>query len=73
MRGDRYKVRQAILGVVSDEQQDITPIALPRGNILEVLSEDTNNRLVDIIWEGRSVMIFNPDLRNRCDLITAGT
>ena len=74
MAGDRYRLRSSILGIHSDDKQRRTPIALPEGCVVEIAQENVNgNRLVDVKWEGRTIMMFTFDLRNRCEFISPDT
>ena len=43
------------------------PVTLPRNSI--VTPEDNpreGNRLIDVIWQGTTLMMFAQDLRERC-------
>ena len=74
MPGDRYRLRSSLLAIHSDDNQRRTTIGLPEGCIVEVLLEGIDdNRLVDVIWEGKTIMMFTIDLRNRCDLMPPDT
>lgn len=74
MRGERYRFKTPILGIYTDSDQHKIPITMPQGAVVEVLETDINgNRLVDVIWEGKVVMMFTIDLRNRCDKVAHGT
>jgi hypothetical protein len=46
--------------------QDHVPVMIPKGGEVEVLDGPLNgNRLVDVHWEGKTVMMFTYDVRDR--------
>ena len=70
MCGQRFRVKASILGIITDATNHRTPVALPEGATVEVIQADINgNRLVDVSWDGKVVMMFTFDLRNRCEQV----
>jgi hypothetical protein len=68
--GKTFRLNNSILGIYTDDTLHKIPIALPKGATVLVVETDLNgNRLVDVIWEGKTVMMFTIDLRNRCTLV----
>ena len=55
--------------------QDHIPLMIPRGGEVEVLDCPLNgNRLVDVNWDGKTVMMFTNDIRDRSErLDTVGS
>ena len=43
---------------------------ISKGELVTINSETFNgNKLVEVLWEGRAVMMFTQDLRARCEKI----
>ena len=63
----RYKINDPTIAMFQQEGKHVAQ-TIASGTIVEV----TNNvidgdRLVDVIWEGRNVMMFTQDLRSRAE------
>jgi hypothetical protein len=68
--GKTFRLNNSVLGIYIDDTLHKIAVALPKGATVLVVETDLNgNRLVDVIWEGKTVMMFTIDLRNRCTLV----
>ena len=65
MGGKHYRLKSPTLAILASEDDHKIPITIPQGATVEVLAEMNGNRLIDVIWEGKTVMMFTIDLRNR--------
>ncbi len=65
MAGKRYRLKTPTLAIVN--QSERLSVMVPSGAIVQVsagpLDED---RLVDVEWEGKAILMFASDLRDRC-------
>jgi hypothetical protein len=69
--GRTYRLKTPTLAVMTLDGQKI-PVTIPMGATVEVIATDINgNRLVDVTWEGHTVMMFTTDLRERGKVVTA--
>ena len=50
---------------------DRTSIIIPANPIVEVRSSNKNDRLVDVFWDGKTLMMFAEDLRERGHRLSA--
>ena len=71
MRGEHYRLRNPVLAIYTDRDQHKIPVTLPQHAVVEALDEVNANRLIDVRWEGKVVMMFTIDLRNRCDKVAS--
>lgn len=70
MPAQQFRLRSPIIGIVNDANHHRVTITLPRGTTVEVIDADlTDDRLVDVVWEGSPVKMFAIDLRNRCEVV----
>lgn len=60
-----YRITSHTLAIHTNDDDRRIPITIPEGATVEVLTEMNGNRLVDVIWEGKTAMMFTVDLRNR--------
>ena len=66
MRGNRYRLNTPTLAIVKIDGQQ-SPVTVPSGAVVKVVDGPLNgNRLVDVNWEGKTVMMFTTDIRERC-------
>ena len=67
---EKYKLRSEILGIVL-EANPRTTVTIPGNAIVTILAEPVDGkRMVDVDWNGKTVMIFARDLRERADRVT---
>jgi len=63
----RFRLLVPTLGIITATRLANT---IPVGAIIEVpIPPQEGNRLVDVIWEGKEVMMFVNDLNNRSEKI----
>ena len=66
MVGRRYRVKTPTLAIMN--QKERLSVMIPCGGVVQVtvgpLDED---RLVDVEWEGKPILMFTVDLRERCE------
>ena len=69
MHSETYRVRETALAILSTGGERI-PVTLPINAILILVDGPLDgDRLVDVTWEGKTLMMFTQDMRDRCDLI----
>ena len=65
--GQRYRLNTPTLAVVKQDGQN-RPTTIPSGAVVKVTDVPLDgNRLVDVKWEGKTVMMFTTDIRERCE------
>ena len=65
MRGRRYRLNTPTLEIVKTDSQH-SPVTVPNGAVVKVVDAPLDgNRLVDVYWNGRTVMMFTTDIRER--------
>jgi hypothetical protein len=68
-RGRRYRLTTATLAIVKLEGQN-HPTTVPTGAVIKVADGPLNgNRLVDVKWEDKTVMMFATGIRERCVML----
>jgi hypothetical protein len=64
--GRTYRLTTATLAIIKLDGQN-HPTTVPAGAVIKVVGGPLNgNRLVDVEWEDKTVMMFAPDIRERC-------
>ena len=72
MHSETYRVRETALAILSNGSDRI-PITLPINAIIILVNGPLDgHRLVDVTWEGKTLMMFTQDMRDRCDLLEEG-
>jgi hypothetical protein len=70
MHSATYRVRETALAILSTGGERL-PVTLPINAIIVLIDGPLDgNRLVDVSWEGKTLMMFTQDMRDRCDLLT---
>jgi hypothetical protein len=70
MQGEYYKLNTPTLAIMSLPNGKRIPVTVPKGAVVKVVNGPLDGtRLVDVEWEGDSVMMFTIDLRERGTLI----
>ena len=67
MAGCQFKMTTPTIAV--ERPDDMTVLQVPAGASVTVLGQLLGNRLVDVNWEGRSVMMFGRDLHEHAERI----
>ena len=66
MHGDCYKLNTPTLAIMSLPNGKRFPMTVPKGTVVKVVNGPLDGtRLVDVEWEGKTVMMFTIDLRER--------
>jgi hypothetical protein len=69
MQGKRYRLKTPTLTVL-DQDGHRLPVMVPANSIVQVTAGRLDgNRLVDVEWEGKTLMMFTIDLRERGELV----
>jgi len=67
IRGQRYRLNTPTLAIINQDGQN-HPITVPSGAVVKVIDGPLDgNRLVDVKWDGKTVMMFTTDIRERCE------
>jgi hypothetical protein len=73
MRGQRYRLKTPTLAIMDHEGQN-TPITIPSGAVVEIVNGPLDgNRLLDVQWDGKAVMMFTTDIRERGERLGTAT
>lgn len=66
LTGKHFKLNTATLAIDSIEGKRVA-VTVPAGNIVKVTSgpRDDNDRMVDVLWDGRIVVMFAIDVNVR--------
>jgi shikimate kinase len=71
MIGQRFRLKSPTLAIMTQDGANIA-IMIPKGAEVEVIDGPLNgNRLLDIRWECKTVMVFTNDIRDRGELTEA--
>ena len=67
MKGQSFRLNTPTLGILSiDGNGQRIPVTLPLHAIVTVIGGPLDgNRLVDVLWEGKTIMMFTQDIRTR--------
>jgi hypothetical protein len=72
MPGERYRLNTPTLAILSCDGQRI-PMTIPQGGIVRVAGPTYADRqLFDVEWEGKKLLMFAVDLRERGELVEGG-
>ena len=67
IRGQRYRLNTPTLAIVNEDGHH-HPVTVPLGAVVKVIDGPLDgNRLVDVRWDGKTVMMFTTDIRERCE------
>ena len=65
MAGDKYRIRSATIALFLEDGRHVAHM-VPADSIIIVQSETFNgDRLIDVLWADKKVMMFTQDIRNR--------
>jgi hypothetical protein len=59
-----YRLSSETLGI-SDKEGHPSMVMLPEGATITILDARVGSRMIDVLWDGKSVMIFAQDLDER--------
>ena len=64
MHGHQFRLKTPVLAILQQDGQKL-PVTLPQGAVVEVVHGPLNgHRVVDVTWEGKTVMVFTIDLHD---------
>jgi len=62
---DTYRITSPALALFPEDGRHVAHM-IPKGNLVRIESETFNgNKLVEVLWNGKVVMMFTQDLRSR--------
>ena len=65
IRGQRYRVNTPTLAIIRRDGQN-HPTTIPPGAVVKVIEGLLDgNHLVDVRWDGKTVMMFTTDIREQ--------
>ncbi len=65
MIGKRYRLKSPTLAILVLDGQNL-PVTVPMGSVVQVKNGPLDgDRLVDVLWDSRTVSMFTIDLRQR--------
>jgi hypothetical protein len=65
MIGKRYRLKSPSLAILELDGQNL-PVTVPMGSVVQVKNGPLDgDRLVDVLWDSRTVSMFTIDLRER--------
>ena len=63
----RYRLNTTTRGVFNQDGQK-RPITIPPGAVVKVMNDPLDgNNLIDVKWDGKTIMMFTTDIRERCE------
>ncbi len=67
--GQQFRMRTPTFAIMTQDGAKI-PVIIPKGAEVQVIDGPLNgNRLVDVRWDGKTVMVFTNDIRDRGELL----
>jgi hypothetical protein len=67
--GESYRLKSETLGI-STTDRSRTAVIIPKDSIVTIVAGPfEGERLVDVIWNGKTIMLFAQDLRERGELV----
>jgi hypothetical protein len=69
MVGKRYRLRTPTLAIMEHDGHRL-PVTVPLGGVVQVIAGPVHGeRLVDVEWEGKPLLMFAVDLHARGELV----
>ena len=65
MKDQQFRLTLSTLAIQASDGGRRTPVRLPKGATVQVVGKAVDNRLVDVLWEGRIVKMFPQDIKER--------
>jgi hypothetical protein len=73
MKGEYYRLNVPALAIMSLPNGKRIPVTVPKGAVLKVVNGPLDGtRLVDVEWDGETIMMFTADVRERGTLTAQG-
>ena len=74
MSGQSYRLKTPTLAILTLEDNHKIPMTIPQGGIVQVTAQDINgNRLLEVTWEGKAILMFTTDLRERGEVVASAS
>ena len=64
--GESYRLRTELLGITT---ADRIPLQIPKGDVVKIVAASPGDRVVDVVWNSRMMMVFAQDLREHGELL----
>jgi hypothetical protein len=66
MVGERYRLNTPTLAIMTLPNEKRIPVTIPQGAFIRVVADQLDGTgFVDVKWDGKTVMMFTRDLRER--------
>jgi hypothetical protein len=71
LTGKRFRLTTAILGIETIDAKRVA-VEIPQGATVEVTAgpSQTDSRMVDVLWNARTVVMFAQDITERAEQLT---
>jgi hypothetical protein len=74
MRSENYRIDNSSLAILSRSDGKRLPITVPVGAVVTIIAGPLNGaRLVEVEWDGDTVLMFSEDLRENGTLLSQST
>ena len=60
----QFRIKRGTLGIMSIDELR-RPVTIPQNATVEVTSHTRSDGMIDVVWEGRPLMMFEEDIRER--------
>ena len=65
MSGEKFRIKSPTIALYEEDGRHVAT-TIPAGSVVTIDTEDINgNRLVDVVWADKQVMMFAQDIRSR--------
>jgi hypothetical protein len=64
----RYRIKAPAMAIFSSNGERFH-VTVPQGVIVSVQRDRTNDRLINVVWNGTPYLMFEQDLRDRGELL----
>jgi len=62
----RYRLTTPTLAIIHEDGHN-SPVTVPNGAVVKMIAGTLDgNRLIDVMWDGKALMMFTTDIRARC-------
>jgi len=66
MQRQAFRLKTPTLGTISSDDGHRVAVTIPQNAIVTVINGPLDgNPMVDVLWEGKTIMMFTQDLRTR--------
>lgn len=67
--GERYRFKTPTFGLRSTEDRRRVPVLISKGAVVQTIAALNGEKMVEVMLEGNSIMMFAEDLRTRGELV----